>query len=298
MSVPRTVNGVITALITPFDSDGTPQLRSLKQLVKFQLERKIQGLFPLGTTGMGILLDAGQRMKVAEAVVQEANGSVPVIVHTGALDTATTIELSKHAERIGATAVSCITPFFFGADDTAIIKHYESVSRAVSIPVFAYNNPKSSGVSLSVSALGRLSSEEIIHGLKDSSRDFLRLMDYMDIVPDNFTVLNGTESYALPSLLMGVDGFVSALANIIPETMIGLYLSYERGDIATALELQKKVRAVKRITEEGGLGIIYDILRARGVDCGYPRAPVMRPDGRKAEQLLEQFRKAEPELLG
>ncbi|MDG6933424.1 MAG: dihydrodipicolinate synthase family protein [Nitrososphaerota archaeon] len=289
------ISGVITALITPFDSGNRPSLKALKSIVSFQLEKGIHGVFPLGTTGMGLLMNPRERMEVAEAVIAETAGKVPVIVHTGAMDTATTVELSRHAEKAGADAISCIAPFFFRSDDATIVRHFEQVSKAVTIPVFAYNNPKASGVNISLPALQKLSGSGTIYGLKDSSRDFLRLVECVEKLPDDFVVLNGTENYALPSLVMGVRGMISAVANIIPEYMIELYDSYKSGDFKRAIKSQRRVNEVKRLTEEYGLGALFTILQERGVECGAPRAPVLQLGRQECRAVLNAWKKLAPE---
>ncbi|MDG6990074.1 MAG: dihydrodipicolinate synthase family protein [Nitrososphaerota archaeon] len=285
------ISGSITALLTPFNADGRLDTTSLRKIVSFQLEKKAHGIFPVGTTGMGLLMSVEERKKAAEVVIAEVAGKVPVVVHTGAMDTNTTVELSRHAERQGASAVSCITPFFFRSDDATMVRHYKSVAESVSIPVFAYNNPKSSGVNLGMSAVESMQKSGTISGVKESSRDFLRVVEYVERFPKDFVVINGTEGYAFPALMMGVKGMISAVQNIVPELLVSLYELFVRGDFKEAVETQRKITAVKRITDQHGLGALYVILKDRGVECGFPRSPVLPLGSEETEKVLSEWKK-------
>ena len=100
------IKGVIVPPITPFNAQGQVDSAAIKRLVDFLIERGIHGLFPGGTTGEGPLLSISERRQLAETFVAAADGRVPVIIHTGAITTGDTIDLTRHAQAIGAQAAA------------------------------------------------------------------------------------------------------------------------------------------------------------------------------------------------
>lgn len=286
----KKVQGLVTALITPFDHKGRVDVEAVKRLVKFQLSKGTEGFFPCGSTGLGPLLRVEERKSMAEAVVSAAKGRVPVVVQVGAADTNTTVELAKHAEKIGADAAASLTPFYYKPGEKAIVKHFETVSKALGIPLFAYNIPPFTGNNLSPPAVARLAKEGVIHGIKDSSRDFLHLVDVLQLVPEGFTVMNGTEEYGLFAIQAGAAGLVSGGANAFPELFSELVGSNGKGDFGRALAAHRKVVQVKDAVKEGPISAYYEVLRRRGVDCGSPRAPLLPYESGDSRRLVEYLK--------
>jgi 4-hydroxy-tetrahydrodipicolinate synthase len=280
----KKIHGLFTALLTPFDRRGRVDLEALASLVRFQMSHRVDGIYPCGSTGLGPLLDVEERKGIAETVIREAGGKVPVVVQVGCADTHTTVELARHAEDVGAYAVASLTPFYYKPGDAAVAKHFESVAKSVSIPLLAYNIPRFTGNNLQPRAVASLAENGTIAGVKDSSRDFLQLLDLLNLVPETFVVMNGTEEYALFAMMMGGDGVVSGGANAYPEVFHTLVSSHESGDLMAAASAQKRILAFRDAVKEAPIPSYYEILRARGVDCGSPRAPflpLLRSDGRR-----------------
>lgn len=125
------IKGVIVPPITPFDGRGQISIGSIERLVDFLVERGIHGLFPGGTTGEGPLLTIPERRTLAEAFVEAANGRIPVIVHTGAINIVDTLELTRHAKAVGAQAAAIIPPYFYRHSDEALLRHFERIATEV-----------------------------------------------------------------------------------------------------------------------------------------------------------------------
>lgn len=219
MSTSFTIRGIITALLTPFTEDGRVDEGALRELVQFQMKSGVNGFFALGTTGMGPAMEAPQRKRVAEIVVEETHNRLPIIVQVGASNPATSLELAQHAEKIGADAVASLTPFYYQPDEEAVLEHYSKLSQSTNLPLFVYNIPRNTGNNVDAKLLAKLCKIPRIVGIKDSSRDFSQLLGYLTVVPDGFNVINGTDSYLFSALCAGVQGGVSATANTAPRTL-------------------------------------------------------------------------------
>ncbi|MDG6912798.1 MAG: dihydrodipicolinate synthase family protein [Nitrososphaerota archaeon] len=284
------VKGLFTALLTPFDDEGRVDTDRLSKLVRFQLSNGADGIFPCGSTGLGPMLTVEERKSVAEAVIATARKKVPVVVQVGAADTASAVELAKHAEDAGAYAVASLTPYYYRPGDRAVAKHFEALAQAVDMPVLAYNIPQLTGNNLQAKTVAELAKRGIISGLKDSSRDFLHLLELMDAVPDRFPVMNGTEEYGLFAINSGASGLVSGGACALPELLASMFSAVRKGDHAAALAAQNQVRAFKGLVKQNQISAYYEILRARGMDCGSPRRPLLPLDKVEAKRITDGLR--------
>jgi len=285
LSGKKLIGGLVTALLTPFDRKGGIDRKALSELVRFQIERGSDGLYPCGTTGLGPLLRVEERKQVAETVVREASGKVPVVVQVGSADTHSTIELAMHAESIGADAVASLTPYYYTPGENAIIKHFGAVAKSVGIPLVAYNIPQFTGNNLQPSAVSLMAKAGTIVGVKDSSRDFLHLQEILEAVPERFTVMNGTEEYGLFALMAGADGLVSGGANAFPEAMKEVVSAQGKGDYDKALAAHRTIIEIKDAVSAGPIPAYYEVLRERGIDCGSPRPPLLPLDKAGRAQL-------------
>lgn len=276
--------GILPAIITPFNSEGNVDFNLLKDVVRFQIEKGIHGFFVCGTVGEGPLMSIEQRKSVAEAVVREAKGKVPVIVHVGTTNTAESVELAKHAESIGADAVGAVTPYFFKPDLEGLIMHYRLISEAVRIPAFVYNIPQQTGFNITPEIFRKLCLMENIHGIKDSSGSLSQIQEIIETAPKNVTVINGADDILLAALLVGVNAEISGVANAAPELLVELYENFIEGNYERALELQRKTNALRRVLYEwSSIPSVKAALELRGVKAGLPRKP-LRP--LKHEEIL------------
>jgi len=289
-SRPSKVQGLFTAIITPFDGRGRVDTEALARLVDFQVAKGTEGIYACGSTGLGPLLDLVERKSVAETVVASARRKLPVVVQVGCPDTPSTVELAKHAEDRGAYAVASLTPYYYKPGEKAIVKHFEAVSKSVSIPLLAYNIPQFTGNALQPATVAAMARDRIISGIKDSSRDLLQLLDLIDAVPDEFVVMNGTEEYGLFAIMSGADGLVSGGASALPEVFKSMVAAQRKGDYAAALSAQKKINEVKDLVRPGPIASYYEILRRRGIDCGVPRAPFLPIDKADADRMTNGLR--------
>ena len=284
------IGGLFTALITPFDSKGRVDAECLAELVRFQISKGAEGIYPCGSTGLGPMLNLPERKLIAETVVKTARRKVPIVVQVGCADTESAIELARHAEKIGADAVASLTPYYYKPGDKAIFKHFEAVAREVSIPLLAYNIPQFTGNNLLPGTVALMARDGTIQGIKDSSQNLLQLEDLIGAVPDDFVVMNGTEEYGLFAIMAGADGLVSGGASALPELFKSMVAAERKGDYTAAIGAQKTVLKVKEITKPSPIAAYYAILRERGVDCGAPRAPFLPLDEANEDRTIKGLR--------
>lgn len=271
------IHGVIPAVLTPFTQEGKVDEAALRKYVDFLIEKGVHGLFPLGTNGAGPLLTLAERQLVAETVVSQASGRVPVILHAGAISTEETISLTVHAYETGAQAAAVVAPWYFPHDDRSLEAHFSAVAEAVpQLDLYLYNIPGNAKNDLKPGLVKRLARKySNIKGVKDSSKDLSRLQDYIAVLGPEYTVVVGTDALVLPALLMGASGVVSAVGNCFPEVIVEIINAYYEGDLDRAKELQYRANRVRDALKNGPYITPYvEALKFRGLDLGYAKAPL------------------------
>src|ERR671910_778048 len=140
------IRGVLLPVITPYDEKIRVDEQMMRQLVDFHITAGVQGLFVLGSTGQGPAMTLEERKETADIALDQAKGRVPVVIHVGTADTGSAVALAEHAAEHRADAVAIVPPYYY-SDHTEyeIIAHYKAVHKAVSLPLFIYENPKYSG---------------------------------------------------------------------------------------------------------------------------------------------------------
>lgn len=285
------IQGVIVPLLTPIRAD-TVDSDGLARLIEFVIERGVAGLFPLGTTGEGPLFTVAERKLAAEWVVKHAAGRVPVIIHTGTITTAETIDLTRHARDVGADAVAIVPPYFYKISDEALFEHFAAVALAVpDLPVYLYNNPGVTPNTLSTDLVVRLAGAfDNVIGLKDSGGGLATLFASRDLQNGEFNTASGPDGLILAAQAIGVDACVSGNANIVPELVVGLLKAAKRGDFETARRLQARLDDVRRILGDGAdLSLYKAVCAKRGVPIGDVRAPLRQASADRISACWEQF---------
>ncbi|MEW6661451.1 MAG: dihydrodipicolinate synthase family protein [Bacillota bacterium] len=232
------LHGVIPAVMVPFLNNGKDiDQESLRQHVDFMIEKGVHGFFVNGTMGEGMVLNNEERKLVTEIVVDQTAKRIPVVIQVTTTNQDETIELSKHAQDVGADGISIIAPSFYPFDSIALKDFFEAIAREVpEFPIYLYNNPGRSGNGISPKLVGELAEKwPNIVGIKDSSKDIMLFQEYIEKAKkDGFACIIGTDGMVLTSLYIGGTGVVSAIANPYPEPFVKLYEAFNNKDFEEA----------------------------------------------------------------
>lgn len=284
--------GVFPALVTPFTDDGTAISEArLRAYSDFLIDRGVDGLFALGTTGEWPLLSEAERAAGARIVAEQARGRVPVIAHVGAHATGQAARLAAGAREAGVDAVSLVSPPFFPLDDDALFDHFTSVARAAAgLPVFLYNIPEYAGNDISAQLLLRVArAADNVVGMKYSGDSLTLFREYRRAMGAGFSLFNGNDSMALPALHEGADGLVSGNASALPELMVSLYAAFREGQFAEAAGRQRKLDDfIAARDSRFELSSFKALLGLRGIPVGDVRPPLRRlaPENREGLRRL------------
>lgn len=288
----RDIRGIVVPLVTPFNADESINERGLRQIVNYLVASGVHGLFPSGSQGELWALTSEEKKLVMDIVIEENNGRAFVMPSTGAVTTRESIDLTRHAERAGADAVSVITPYFIKPSDEELREHLERIADSVSIPVLAYNNPERTGVAIRptvAAAVARTSAN--FCGLKDSSGDLTKTAGYIEECPAGFRVFMGRDTLIYAGLTYGCVGAVAATANVAPDLVVGIYDAFMAGDHQRALELQRKLAPLRRAFSLGSFPVVVkDAMALMGLPAGPCRAPIRSLQGEARERLISILR--------
>ncbi len=284
--------GVICPIVTPLTGSGDINTDAIRPLVDWLIGKGVAGIYPLGSTGEGPLFTPAERKAVATATVEAVGGCVPVIVHSGAMTTRETLDLTRHACDIGADAASVITPWYYQHSEAALEAHYRAVLEATpAFPIYLYNLPNYANNVLSAALVTRLArAYENCVGLKDSSGDLMTMCAVNHLGGGRFNTCIGPDNLILAGLSLGLDCSVSGNSNHFPEIVVGIHEAYHAGDLAAAQKLQRRLKAASDVVAAAGwLCAVKGVMRARGLPMGGVRSPMLSASEEAIRACLAQL---------
>ena len=211
--------GTYTALVTPFDDAGSVDIKALERLVDFQIDGEIDGLVVLGTTGESATIESAEKLSILQTVNNATRGRIPVMAGAGGNDTRAVVEFARDAEASGVDALLSVVPYYNRPSQEGLYAHFETIAKAVRIPVFLYNVPSRTGTSFSAETVRRLSELPNVRGIKDASGNLALVSDLLRDRRDGFRVLSGDDELTLPIVSLGGDGVISVVSNEVPKSM-------------------------------------------------------------------------------
>ena len=239
MRVPFT--GCGTALVTPFNRDGSLDEAGVSRLARRQIDLGIHFLVPCGTTGEVPTLTDAEQVRIVELVVAEARGKVPVLAGAGGYNTHEVIESARRLKKAGADGILSVTPYYNKPTPEGLYQHYRAIAEAIELPIIVYNVPGRTGCNVDPATLIRLSTVPHIAGVKEASGNVTQMCEICAGVPEDFIVLSGDDALTLPLMAVGGRGIVSVSANQIPAEMSRMVELAEQGDFAGARAIHQRL---------------------------------------------------------
>lgn len=291
----KDIKGVIPAMLTCFDENEKVDEKRTRNLVEFLVGAGVNGLYITGSTGIFQTMEATERKKSVEIVMDQVAGRIPVIVHVGDVGTAKSIEFARHAERVGADAISSVPPFYGSYSPDAIYGYYKDLSESVNIPTVVYN----------VAAAGLMSKDLIkkiialpnVKGLKYTARSHDDMGSIIRFAGEDFMVYSGCDEMAFSGLAFGASGIIGSYYNCIPELYIKIYNAFKNSDIKTAMKYQAIAdEFIFETIKYNGISTLYSIMRLRGIDCGNAIRPFVINTEKDVDAMKEDIRRIRDEF--
>jgi 4-hydroxy-tetrahydrodipicolinate synthase len=234
--------GVYTAIITPF-KNGKIDYDSYFKLLDLQIEAKVAGVVPCGTTGESPTLSHEEHKDLIKKTVNHVKKRIQVVAGTGSNSTQEAVELTKSACEDGVDGVLVVNPYYNKPTQDGMIQHFTAIADASQVPLMLYNIPGRTGVNLSPESIFKLSQHPNIQGVKEASGDLGQMAKIISLTLRNtrFKLLSGDDNLLLPVLSIGGTGVVSVVSNLFPKTMVDIVNLWNSGEISLSRELFYKL---------------------------------------------------------
>lgn len=262
------------ALITPFTKDDSVDFEKLGELLEYHIKNKTDAIIINGTTGESATLTDEEKYEIIKYSVKRVNGRVPVIAGTGSNNTKHAVELSKKAEALGVDGLLVVTPYYNKGNENGIYEHYKLIAENVNCPIILYNVPSRTGVNLSISLLKKLAEIKNIVAIKEASGNISYAGEIAREVP-KLDIYSGNDDMTIPLMSYGGIGVISVSANIIPETVHNMCMSFLENNIVEAKNLQLKYNdLVDSLFIEVNPVPIKEAMNYLGYNVGHCRLPL------------------------
>lgn len=244
------ITGLYTALVTPFDCEGNFDEEIFRHLIRFQLAANVDGIVVLGTTGEAPTLTTYEKERIITLAKEEIQDKTHLMVGTGSYSTKQTIENTCLAKSLGADSVLIVSPYYNKPTQEGLYLHYKAISESSPIPIMVYNAQGRTGQNIETDTLMRIAELPSICGVKDTSGSQAQMMDVIDKIgrnKSNFSVMAGDDILALPSILLGADGIISMIGNLVPLQMKALVKAAESA-LDSARELHYSLMPLMKLS--------------------------------------------------
>lgn len=289
------LGGCGTALVTPFRADGSIDEQALFSLARWQVESGIDWLLACGTTGETPTLEEAEWLQVIPIVVEASAGRVPVWAGCSHNSTRHAVAKAEAAAQIpGVTAILTANPWYNKPTQEGQFQHFRAIAQAVPLPVVLYNIPTRSVANLEPATVLRLiEAAPNIEAVKESSGNIVQIADLITQAPAGFRVYSGDDLLALATLGVGGAGLVSVVSNLIPAETSQMVQAALRGDLSTALRIQRKyfrlMQGIFKETSPGPVKAILAMMGRLGEHYRLPMVPVQPATRAYLEKLAAEL---------
>lgn len=264
------LRGILPAIVTPIDNDGAFAANVFERLLADVYQNGVDGVYVCGNTGEGPSQSAAMRQQVAEAAVRYSPKGNTVIIHVGGTRLSEAMELARHAERIGASAVSGLPPqgnYTF----RELYSYYRQLAGACGLPFLVYFFPELCGAIETLDQILELCEIPNVAGLKFTDFDLYKLHQ---VSQAGKVIFNGRDQVLAAGLLMGANGGIGSFYNLIPQIFVDVYKCAGTGKWEQARLAQDRINELIRITSQFPIvSAVKTMLKWRGFDCGLCFAP-------------------------
>ncbi len=268
---------VVTAMVTPFDSNLQIDWKQTEKLIDYLIEeQQSDSLVVCGTTGESPTLSEEEKLRLFEASVRFAKGRCKIIAGTGSNDTEHSIHLTKKAEQTGVDGILLVSPYYNKPSQEGLYRHFQAIAAETKLPVMIYNIPHRTGVNISDETMLRLAQIPNVTAVKESSGDLDQMTRIIANAPEGFRLYSGDDNLTLPVLAIGGYGVVSVASHVIGRQMQSMIRAFLEGDVKKAAEWHAKLHPIFRgLFRMPNPAPVKYALGLHGVDVGGVRLPLV-----------------------
>lgn len=291
------LKGLWTALVTPFNPDGSIDERGMLELIDLQTSSGVDGIVLFGTTGESPTLAEEEKIRLFKRARERVPHSILLAMGTGSYSTEKTIQECIKAKDLGADAALVVTPYYNKPMQEGLYAHYAKIAESTPLPLVLYNVPGRTGVNLTPQTVLKLAKFPAIRAIKEASGNLVQMMELLETIPavrPDFAILSGDDNMTLPLMSLGGHGVVSVVSNLVPEEVSLLVNACLNNDWSKARELHFQLLPLFRAAFiETNPIPIKTLMNFAGLPAGPCRLPLTPPDAeheRKLRHLYETLK--------
>ena len=282
------LRGLGTALITPFQADGSVDYEALKRLLDTQLTGAVDYIVVLGTTGEAATMSADEKHEVRQFIVNYVNGHLPLVLGVGGNNTAAVCaDLEAMREELvrDYAAILSVCPYYNKPNQEGLYQHFCKIAEASPVPVLLYNVPGRTGVNLLPETVMRIyeAQPDKIAGIKEASGNLEQIKQLINLSNRQFPVISGDDGIACEVMEAGGAGLISVASNAFPEDFHKIV--HEKDQVKQA----KYDHMVKLLFAEGNPVGIKAVLAQKGIIQNYLRLPLVPASEELKNQIAEEL---------
>lgn len=289
--------GLIAAPHTPFDGNNEVNYNEIDKIAQHLIRDGVTGAYICGTTGEGIHCSVEERKAIAERWVTAAKGQLSLIVHTGALSIADTLELTRHAETLDILATSAIGPCFFKpANVDSLVEYCATVAAAAPSKGFYYYHSGMSGVNVDMEQFLLAADKKIpnLSGLKFNSPDLYEYQRCLRVCDGKYDIPFGVDEFLPAALALGATSAVGSTYNYAAPHFQQIIQDFHNGDLKKVNHgMDNVIDLIRVLVEFGGVAAGKAAMALHDIDAGDPRLPIMPLSEEQKETVIERMRKAD-----
>ena len=244
---------VLTAMVTPFTSDGTKiDYDAAAKLANDLIDLGNNGLVVNGTTGESPTTDEHEKLELLKVVIDAVGNRAKVVAGAGSNDTAHSILLAKDAQKAGAHGLLVVTPYYNKPPQAGIYAHMVAVADSTDLPVMIYDIPGRSGVPINNDTMLQLAQHPKIIANKDAKGDTWAASQIM--AQSDLAYYSGDDPLNLALLAIGAVGVVSVTGHIVADRHKLMVEAMQNNDVKTAREINRSLVPITEgiMTRAGG----------------------------------------------
>jgi len=276
---------VLTAMVTPFRTDGSVDLDAFQELARFLVDNGSDGVVVAGTTGESPTLSDDERLELFAAALEAVGGRATVVAGTGTYSTAHSVHLTERADALGVDAMLIVTPYYSKPPQRAIVRHFQEIAAATDRPIVAYNIPSRVVVNIEPETISRLAEIPNVRAVKQAHPD---LDEAHHIVSRGLDLYAGDDALVMPFLELGGIGGICVHTHIVGPQVAEQVHAARKGDLAAAREIDAELRPAFDL-----LGIMTNpipikaALALLGHDVGGYRLPLVPPTAAELDRVRD-----------
>jgi 4-hydroxy-tetrahydrodipicolinate synthase len=279
------LGAVLTAIVTPFEDDGSVDLDAFQRLAQHLVDNGSDGLVVAGTTGESPTLADAERLELVAAALEAVGNRATVIAGTGTASTAHSVELTERAHALGADAFLIVTPYYNKPPQAGIVAHFEAIAQATDRPLVAYNIPSRVVVNIEPATFERLAEIEQVVAVKQAYPDLEQARHIVDCGLDLYA---GDDALLMGFLELGAVGGVCVHSHVVGPQVAAQVRAAREGDLERARAIDSELAAVYELLTITTNPIpIKAALALLGHDVGGFRQPLVPPSALELERVCD-----------